>query len=332
MDGPDVHDLEDDGDGPLTSRTITFEEVYQGGKAQYPHYIHSFHGHFYICKCEDSGHIVYFKDTLLGPAKHLNAAIHGNMPRSHKLAVKKLGYLVVDCDVEKMDINNLAFKVRRDEGYTPPNTVLAVYRPTKPHRASKVGESHRSSKQSAPFKGIINPIAGELYTCHWPTNNKAYVGMVLAWGDQVACGLPGTLATHGLIVPGKGARSNAPKCYTLSEDKQSIAGWAAGYEDNGKNIQKRYFPVMFFDKQRFGVDSQDLDGLLTVIRSLAWLEAKNLALFDADEPTPENIGTDFAAQARCHYARTRGFVDYPDLVAKGGKGTAGTGPHSRVPT
>jgi hypothetical protein len=260
---------------PMTDRTVTFNEVYQGGQATHPHHMHEFpanSGVYYILKCEGRGHTVHFRDTLVGPAKHLHSQIHNNMSKDHSLAVRTLGYRVVDATPQLVAENNTAFKRRLDTGYQPINDINKKT-PATASRRQSMGAASRSTlvapgpkaapavshppsprveKTLRPEKGavqITDPIAGELYRGYWPANKTWYVVMVLAWGDQLVCGLSGNLVKHNLLATKpRRPKVSVPGCYVLSETGEEIVGWADGFGAGGEKVHKRQFPVMFFDK------------------------------------------------------------------------------------
>ncbi|KAK3933957.1 hypothetical protein QBC46DRAFT_274770, partial [Diplogelasinospora grovesii] len=68
---------------PFGQRTISFDEVYQNGNAQYKHMIieHPLRsGDFYILKCDE--HSVHFNENpLAGVANHLYSSQHEDMSK-----------------------------------------------------------------------------------------------------------------------------------------------------------------------------------------------------------------------------------------------------------
>ncbi len=81
-------------------RTISFDEVYQDGNAEFKHIIVEFppaSQKWYIMKCDEHG-VHFGKKPLLGAAKHLHGSQHNNQQKHHTLAVELLGHWVWDCD------------------------------------------------------------------------------------------------------------------------------------------------------------------------------------------------------------------------------------------
>ncbi|KAI1497939.1 hypothetical protein F5X99DRAFT_344459 [Biscogniauxia marginata] len=102
-------------------RTITFDEVFQEGRALYKDTIVEWpvgSGKWYILKCEAHG--FHFKDRpIQGAAKHLNGKLHGFLDRNWAVAVETLGYLVVDCNEDLAGKNNQVAANAYTNGYKP---------------------------------------------------------------------------------------------------------------------------------------------------------------------------------------------------------------------
>ncbi|KAK0615598.1 hypothetical protein B0T17DRAFT_347521 [Bombardia bombarda] len=294
-------------------KTISFDEVYQSGEAQYKHWISEYppgKNHFYILKCDEHG-VHFNSNPLHGAAKHLHGAQHGHMSKERSQAVEHLGYLVFDCNTESMEKNNRAFKEAIVNGYK----VFNLNQLSKGERksmgfsiadtpvAKRVGEEVGSAQQFVqarpfsstssprrPFTGITNPKPGEIYLGYWAQEKRNYAVLVLPVDDLKNAGLQGTLAQTGLLEPG-----NAPKCYVIDKAKMSIKGWAAGYGDGGHLVQKREFPVMYYDGQR----------------SVGWLRARDLSRFDFEDPNWREIP--YFQTAIDDYAQTRGYRGYEEM-------------------
>lgn len=252
---------------PATKRSISFDEVYQDGNAEYKHTIIEYppgENNWYILKCDEHG--VHFNlNPLHGAAKHLAGSQHGHQSKEHSLAVSTLGHLVFDCDVEMAKRNNAAMAKAFAEGYKPFNRnhlsksmrASMGFPVTESPKGRKklageatnggsAGNSFSSSTATAAaksFQGITNPVAGELYRGYWSKNKTKYAVMLLPWGNLAPAGMLGSLVNTGLLV-------RAPRCYLVDRMTQEIKGWAAGYEDGGEQVTRREFPVMYFDGAR----------------------------------------------------------------------------------
>jgi hypothetical protein len=255
-------------------RTISFDEVYANGDAEYKHIIVQHpkdNGSWYILKCDEHG--VHFNlNPLHGAAKHLHSEQHKHLSKEHNLAIQLLGHLVFDCDAELAEKNNAAVRKAFEKGYKPynRNTMTKAERlglgaplesesptkqrpPDQQHGAEQIHHQEQAPSSDAPkqkqiktFTGITDPIAGELYLGYWSKDRSKYGVLVLPWGDLSTVGLGGTLATTNLLA------KNVPKCYNVDRSTQKIIGWAKGYEDDGPLITRREFPVMYFDGHRCG--------------------------------------------------------------------------------
>ncbi|KAI2465818.1 hypothetical protein F4781DRAFT_435000 [Annulohypoxylon bovei var. microspora] len=105
-----------------SGRTITFDEVYQGGNAKHKDIILEWPAgsqKWYILKCELHG-LRFTKNSVQGAAKHLNGMGHGFTNRNRNHAVEALGYLVTDCSKALAKLNNQVAEEAYANGYKPP--------------------------------------------------------------------------------------------------------------------------------------------------------------------------------------------------------------------
>ncbi|KAK3375857.1 hypothetical protein B0T24DRAFT_676760 [Lasiosphaeria ovina] len=291
-------------------KTISYDEVFQGGNAQYKHIIVDYppsSNNFYILKCDEHG-VHFNQNPLAGAAKHLHSAQHGNMSKERAQAVELLGHLVFDCDPKKAAANNEIVSRAFAKGYKPLNlnqltkTERSIYglppldAPTSAQKPASqfVHETPSNSSTSLAHQlpvGIKNPTPGELYLGYWTKEKKNYAVLLLPRGDLKCAGMHGTLSDTGLLI-------KAPKCYVIDRMSMQIKGWAPGYEDGGPLEMKRDFPVMYFDGRR----------------SVGWLRAKDLSPFNFQNPCWKDIP--FFREAVQHYALVRGFKSYDQMVEK----------------
>lgn len=247
-----------------SSRKITFEDVYQDGKAEQKHAILTHPavppGTWFILKCECDDHIVHFgppKSALHGACKHMNTNYH-QLTRSHKDAIEHLGWEVVGCNSEKVATNNTVFEQALRQGYVPVNT-----RHTSTRKWLDAGIAHAKSPvepdqaKSTPTKGakasikdapITQAKGGELYYAWWPGDEKYYLCMIMPWDNSQDFGLKELgQGIHGLGLLDK-KQTRVPKCYNIDcdLDPPQIVGWSEGYENGGPKETKRVFPALFF--------------------------------------------------------------------------------------
>ncbi|KAG7143579.1 hypothetical protein HYQ45_000230 [Verticillium longisporum] len=261
-------------------RRIRFEDVHQGGTPKYMHTIIKWEdGNYYILYCEEHG--VHFRQrALTAAAKHLDSIAHGKMSRHHSQALEQLGRLIVDCDDEKMRKHNAVIAKAFENGYSlPSNESLLQENQTASvtdsvtagttaeadsHQAHtsqpnqqirvepevngthKVYHLHKVDKRKSSSREIIvNPVAGKLYYAtpklRFLDRVKKYIVMILAWKDLTICGLPGTTLSQLELIQ----QAQRKTCYVY--DAQGIAGWMPDYEDGGKHVKKRWFPVIWFE-------------------------------------------------------------------------------------
>ncbi|KAL2759944.1 hypothetical protein ACRALDRAFT_2024036 [Sodiomyces alcalophilus JCM 7366] len=112
---------------------------------------------------------------------------------------------------------------------------------------SRLTQKHPNKHTSKNLGIITNPRPGAIYfaTPKPKAGDKPrkYIVMILAWKDLTPCGYRGT--TLGNLPLLQDARRQP--CYTYDQD--GITGWAPGYEDGGKSVKNRWFPVLWFERK-----------------------------------------------------------------------------------
>ncbi|GAP87960.2 hypothetical protein SAMD00023353_1600390 [Rosellinia necatrix] len=114
---------------------------------------------------------------------------------------------------------------------------------------------------------ITEPIPGEVYLGYWPKSRSWLAVLLLPMGSFTDIGLHGTIADTGLL-------DDVPPCYRYNRRTREFGGWQDSFEDAGPSILKRQFPVMYFDDLEFPKRS-----------SVGWMAAKDLKLFDPQDPS-----------------------------------------------
>lgn len=270
-------------------RTITFEQVFQGGHAKHKDMIVEWpegSRRWYILKCEMHG-LRFTRHPVQGAAKHLSGLYHGFPDRNRDMAVRTLGYQVIDCNASLAKMNNKAAVEAYDNGYKPPpwkhlkrplkkaysrrqfksqkSTKLPTpntnSRPTPgatPTRKITAAEKHElleapssERKSSEPWHGITHPKTFHIYYGKWGADihhkKSEQLYPVLILGWDDQAG--SGLKNTDLNHTGLLKEdSKPPNCYKYGVNK--IIGWAAGYEDGGSKVKLRKFPVMFFDESQ----------------------------------------------------------------------------------
>ncbi|RYP20318.1 hypothetical protein DL765_002881 [Monosporascus sp. GIB2] len=213
----------------------------------------------------EPGHGVYVEKQGFAQGVVSN---HSDVLKRHGAAVKEFGYLVTGCDKKLAAENN----ERLEE-------------------ASKLTKDPQDDGRDgiAEPSGIFYPTDSELYLAYWPEHDTKYPVMLLPWDDLRRAGLPGTLRDTGLL-------DRLPKCYKF-DSTHGITGWAEGYEDGGRLVTKREFPVAYFDKPK----------------SVGWFPAEDLSLFDFEDSKHKSIPN--YHEARDLYAAAVGFGSYEEMKA-----------------
>ncbi|KAG7143051.1 hypothetical protein HYQ45_000675 [Verticillium longisporum] len=304
-------------------RRIPFEDVHQGGTPKYMHTIIKWDdGKYYILYCEEHG--VHFRQrALTAAAKHLDSIAHGKMSRHHPQALEQLGRVIVDCDDEKMRKHNAIVTKAFENGYCLPSTESLLQenqtasitdsatagttaeegshqahtsQPSQQIRVEpgvnathKISHFHKVDKRKSCSREIIvNPVAGKLYYATpklwYLDRTKKYIVMILAWKDLTICGLPGTTLSQLELIQ----QAQRKACYAY--DAQGIAGWMPDYEDGGKLVKKRWFPVIWFE----GTKTED--------NREGWARAEELSNFNLF-PIPKRNANHPQIRAREWYFR-----------------------------
>ncbi|KAH8748255.1 hypothetical protein F5883DRAFT_240350 [Diaporthe sp. PMI_573] len=125
-----------------TQQVISFEDVYQDGKAKHKHKIFEHKegsGNWYIVRCDEHNIHFGFKNPVHGAAKHINSPQHGKLEKKHDLAIQTCGFLVKDCTARLAEKNNKAFEEALKTGYQ-------VLKPTNKTRIKPFGVQSGSRK------------------------------------------------------------------------------------------------------------------------------------------------------------------------------------------
>ncbi|KAF3807058.1 hypothetical protein GCG54_00007314 [Colletotrichum gloeosporioides] len=291
----------------MAPKTITFNEIYQDGKAEFKHTIVKFEDIFYILKCDEHG--VHFKqNALAAAAKHLHGASHGHQKKEHRLAIRTIGFHVVDCTEELAKLNNDFVHKAFENGYKPLNQLHGPKSGGKRQSnhdmlgaspdPSPRGQAVLRQNPKEEFTDFITDFeAGELYWAIWPADRKMYPVMVLGWKDLARCGWHDMKFCDLKLYTDKQMR---PACYIF--DAEGIAGWAEGYRDGEPNVLARQAPVMWFENNGEN--------------RLGWLSARYLRPFLLDDPNRNTNPNSNESRARKLYASLRGFNSWEEMRAR----------------
>lgn len=144
--------------------------------------------------------------------------------------------------------------------------------------------------------------------------------MILGWDDQAEGGLETNLAGTGLLDK---KQSTPPSCYIYknvdSKTHGAIAGWSSGYEDGGRKVKQRKFPVKFLyvlsaslyfrrDETNPSVFLMSSDRQSNV----GWVSAKDLSKFPLYR-TDDFAKREFDDAARRYIAKREGFSSWEEF-------------------
>lgn len=169
------------------------------------------------------------------------------------VAIEELGELVEGCDKQKADASNAKYQKALDQGYKPNNKMKPQQKgQAKPAQKAKKTAKRNQGFDREPvglFKGVINPIVGEIYHAWWDgeTQSSWYLVVILPYSGDTEwkeIGLTGSLFRSGL-------RKEIPSCFkeakvaTDAGQEALKLMWADGYQDGGSKVRTRKFPCLF---------------------------------------------------------------------------------------
>jgi hypothetical protein len=205
-------------------RVIPFDQVFQDGNAQIKYIIVQHppeFGHWYILECKEHNQHFY-KDPIRGASRHLMGQEHA-LNGEHSFAVKMLGTRVLHCN------ERLAAKNNRVTRQAFPH----VARPTTAMPGNR-------TKEDATQNIEIIPVVGEIYAAKFPKQSHTYAVLVLPW----------TAFDHFPFM--KQLLRDTPSCYLFDKAVDKCPrGWARDYEDGGRRVRDRVYPVVYFHKENF---------------------------------------------------------------------------------
>lgn len=223
-----------------------------------------------------------------------------------------MGYRVVDCDEDLAEQNNAVareeFGVRSqprsadsiEVGYdtiapVPEGLLRDDDGDYEEEGGGEFPPQTSSSTRCRSIMAITDPTAGEVYQVYWRMLKKWTAAVVLPLENLETVGVEDSIESLGLL-------KSLPSCHTYDSLTKTFQ-WSKGYEDGGKNVFKREFPVMFFNGSPFPDGSE-----------VAWVPAKDLNPPEicALEPHIQRQVLDFLAAKE---ARQQGdFEDEPEEI------------------
>ncbi|KAH6957559.1 hypothetical protein BKA56DRAFT_601940 [Ilyonectria sp. MPI-CAGE-AT-0026] len=243
-------------------RSMSFDEVFQGGKAPVKQIIIQFpnsDGSWFILRCDEHDHDFMYP-PLRGAAAHLRSKKHGWLRNpSNAVIVEHFGIEVLNCNAELAEKSNfVTFKASQGSM----KRSIACIADVMPGRQTSGSEKRpkfttegcsrtgvdrhgglkRQSKQRR-HKGISSPIPGRIYLAYWEMTRDWLPALLLPHIGLEEFGIPSTLESLGLI-------DHMPECYENDPETKDLK-WKKGYEHSGPCVMEREFPVIYFDGKKF---------------------------------------------------------------------------------
>jgi hypothetical protein len=274
-------------------------------------------GQWCVIFCEQ--HQAHFKQKpSQGACKHLDSKLHNYPNRLPNRAINELGHRIIDCTDELKTAHNEEVKLAYAYGYQPAKMnrsdkhfvwekldyPLEKNGPLPKSSSAKPAFANSTSAQKRP--AITNPKTFYIYNGDYDEKSEetgmpvrsTWPVIILGWDDQRPGrfkDLPKSLRATGLLEK----RSKPPNCYIYNEAKTKIVGWAPGFEDGGVRVQRRKFPVMFFDGTY----------------SFFWIPATALSRMNLDgksAPRLKNYSEKAFEEARSWIARRDGYKSWEE--------------------
>ena len=286
----------------VSQAEIDFDEVFQGGNRYYIVEFPKDTGAWYILRC-DTCKMIFRKEPLSGVRHHLKAKAHGPAIRKDNYAaVSTCGIRVLRCDAEKAAKNNKLFKDatmpdtgNKHTGAAKANAAGRKRRALRPSTANQdKPEDERydidelddeddpvpqpdgtSGDQSQVFKGIVDPVAGQVYKAYHAREGSWYAVVVLDIYDLTILSISGGSILSTRLVNDE--EVEIPECYQVDGDLRQICGFKDGFEHDGAFRQQRSFPCIFLHS-RLSIPVDGVLDLTTIIQAdvLSWVDAKDL--------------------------------------------------------
>ncbi|KAF4436374.1 hypothetical protein F53441_13282 [Fusarium austroafricanum] len=252
----------------ITTKSIHYDAVYQNRRAVKKHNIIRLPaderrpGKYYILRCEQ--HNLSFDQQPLEEASEHLATEHKNWSSSDS-ALEHFAYEVIDCDGEKREENNEAWREALRKGSDGRAKDYITARDSPPPRGRK--PSHATKRQSQNSKdqeassnrsthsmrlsggssSQLNLVSGEIYIVWWRASKQWFAGILLPLHDLEYVGLFQSAEEMGLL-------EQLPPCYHYDSSSKSFS-WAPGYEDDGPMWSEQEFAFIFFEGVQFPEDS-----------------------------------------------------------------------------
>ncbi|KAK0384417.1 hypothetical protein NLU13_8504 [Sarocladium strictum] len=235
---------------------IEFDDVYQGGEPQCPHWICSHDGRsFYIFRCDEHG-VTFNDNAAQGAAKHLRGNQH-KIEGNNQTAYDVLSIRVLNCNLELQSANNTMMRRRLDKGFStakatkPARELMDLYSFNRKGRAPipSPAENRLASLSASEEEKVFLPKPRLRLNRNQPSSiipGEVYQGWnVHAWRPVVALpsgsfeqiGLLGSLEDTGLL-------EDLPAGVEFDPQTRQFYG---KFSKDGSVETELMYPVMLFD-------------------------------------------------------------------------------------
>ncbi|CVL00463.1 uncharacterized protein FPRN_08488 [Fusarium proliferatum] len=201
----------------VTERTITFDEVYQGGKGRWKYRITKIHGLYYIFGCEKHEKHFGKENPLQSAMSHLKGKGHSCKRPNATQALRSLGIQVLPCTDRDLELNNKAA-----------DRYLAE-------------QEEKNKRRKASVKDLSQaPQTGEIYMAWFGDDDKGYwlhAFLVIPFFPRPGDGMDVQSVT------GSNLNDDIPACYRFDETTDEY-NWTEDYKEYGKYANNRVYPIM----------------------------------------------------------------------------------------
>ncbi|RBQ77946.1 hypothetical protein FVER14953_09381 [Fusarium verticillioides] len=214
---PAKHQRQSTSSDIVTERTISFDEVYQGGNARWKYRIVKINGLYYIFGCEKHEKHFRKENPLQSAMSHLKGKGHSVKRPNATQALKSLGTQVVDGSDELVLLNNIAA-----------DRYLAEQAEKKKRREASV----RNLTQA--------PQTGEIHMAWFGDDDVGHclhAFLVMPFFPRLGDDPEMQSVTESDL------KVDIPACYKLNKTSNRYE-WAEGYEEHGKYAGNRVYPIM----------------------------------------------------------------------------------------
>ena len=255
--------ISDDTTTEPTLREISFDDVYQDGKATLKHEIIRYPkktGDWYILRCEEHPPYTFTRNPIHVACRHLSRFAHDGKCGNTQRALDVFGIRVIGCTDELMERNNATARAEKYASSHSSSPKLEVTRGHERKPSTDFVTIHRTrTRGKSP---VQYPQDGHVYLSYWSANPNPFGVIVLPMNDLSLVGLGPPLQS-----PFKSVLNDIPRCYDYDPQTGQYT-WSSGYEEGGIFQNLREYPVMWFNEPTFP-------------GTFSWVKARDLTHFEA---------------------------------------------------